>query len=543
MLETKLEPLKQALIKENLFENDWDDVIAHLDGTKKLIMKRGQKKDPAFQMTDDEFIGVFYGMPMGHDLIAEVIEGEKRRAKIKDLSRKLLLDGYILDSFKGNSFLTEVSRFIRKTRATSWRGVPMPTAALCYNVELDDFEMVWNPEFFASLVVDYGPEEGSKMIHFVFAHELYHFILKHVTVRRRTPAFGWNIATDAANNSLLVASDMKMPEFCIYPSRLWKEPKIINSLRTGKMQRFLTPEEKAMREELSELIASWPTLLSSEWYFNDLMRWAKENGHGVGERGITPYGGDDGEECDFSDMGVDMHDLWDEVPEETRERLTERTREVMKGAAQKADNQARGWGKIPASIQKDIRAFINNTIGWEKLLQQFFGSFTRGERVKSIKRINKKYPYEHPGHRRTYLPKLVIAIDQSGSVSDDNIALMFGVIFGLSKLIDFTIIFFDTEVDTSNIVTWKRGQRAPKLTRTRTGGTDFNAPVLWANSPENAGKYDGMVILTDGECSEPVYSRMKKAWLIVPGRKLLFNTRDTVIQMEETTGKRAGAIR
>ena len=43
-----------------------------------------------------------------------------------------------------------------------------------------------------------------------------------------------------------------------------------------------------------------------------------------------------------------------------------------------------------------------------------------------------------------------------------------------------------------------------------------------------------MIILTDGECSDPGPSRKRRAWVIVPGRKLYFDPHasDTVIQMK-----------
>lgn len=552
-METALAPLKKALIKENLLEPDWADIVKWLERAQQKLVAEFQKATPsALQpVTEADVIRHVYGKQMGPDLIEELLENEKRRAKIKDLSRKLNLDRFIIEFFKGSAFFMEVSRYIRKTRATTWKGMPIPTAAMCYNMEYDDFEMVWNPEFFAAFIVDLGEVEGGKAIQFVYAHELIHFVMKHITVRRRTPPFAWNIGTDAANNSLLVQMGMQMLECGIYPSRPWHAPPPRNELRTGVARRKLTPEEEAMVKGLGDLIGAWPVLQSSEWYFNDLMRWANENNYKPGKKGISVPGAGGsgegrGEGSEIEDIfgQTDIHDLWDDIPKEAQERISEKLREVMKGAARKADNEAKGWGNMPANMQKDIRAFINNTVDWETLLAQFFGSFTRGHRMKSMKRVNRKYPYEFAGYKRAYLPRLLIAIDQSGSVTDDQIALMFGVIFGLSKLIDFTIIFFDTEVDETNIVHWRRGAPAPKLQRTKTGGTDFNAPLRWVNRPEVRGKYDGICILTDGECYAPSeHTRIKKAWLITPGHKLAFETKETVIQMEESGTRRTGVIR
>ncbi len=50
---------------------------------------------------------------------------------------------------------------------------------------------------------------------------------------------------------------------------------------------------------------------------------------------------------------------------------------------------------------------------------------------------------------------------------------------------------------------------------------------------ENIDRFDGLIILTDGECSDPGPSRKRRAWVITPGRKLYFDphSNDTLIQM------------
>jgi predicted metal-dependent peptidase len=80
----------------------------------------------------------------------------------------------------------------------------------------------------------------------------------------------------------------------------------------------------------------------------------------------------------------------------------------------------------------------------------------------------------------------------------------------------------------------------PKHMRTRCGGTDFQAVTDYVNAPKNRGRWDGYIIMTDGECSKPSGSRVKRAWIIVPGEKLLFETDELVVQMDDskdTTGR------
>jgi predicted metal-dependent peptidase len=107
----------------------------------------------------------------------------------------------------------------------------------------------------------------------------------------------------------------------------------------------------------------------------------------------------------------------------------------------------------------------------------------------------------------------------------------------LAKHTEFTLFNFDTEVDEKSERVWK-GNKNPGLARTRCGGTDFKAASEHAN--KNKHRFDGYLILTDGECDDPGPSGLKRGWVIVPDRKLLFtpSTRDFIIKMkhESTVG-------
>jgi len=57
---------------------------------------------------------------------------------------------------------------------------------------------------------------------------------------------------------------------------------------------------------------------------------------------------------------------------------------------------------------------------------------------------------------------------------------------------------------------------------------------------DNKASYDGMIILTDGEAADPgpPLRGVRRCWVIVPGRKLLFTPHktDTVINLEWPKG-------
>ena len=104
---------------------------------------------------------------------------------------------------RNEPFFSAVSRRINKSASTA-----IPTAGVKLNRETAQFEMLYNPEFFAKLSDEH--KQG------VLMHEFYHIIYGHVT--DRLPEGGmnklWNIATDLAINSYLQG---KLPEGCCMP--------------------------------------------------------------------------------------------------------------------------------------------------------------------------------------------------------------------------------------------------------------------------------------------------------------------------------------
>tara|TARA_B100000700_G_C14372114_1_gene546442 strand:- start:73 stop:531 length:459 start_codon:yes stop_codon:yes gene_type:complete len=117
-----------------------------------------------------------------------------------------------------------------------------------------------------------------------------------------------------------------------------------------------------------------------------------------------------------------------------------------------------------------------------------------------------------PGAKRSYTSSVAAYIDQSGSVSDAELALCFGELANLAKNTEFTCYHFDTEVDEESRTIWKR--QGHPAHRTRGGGTCFTAPKEHANKRKS--EFDGYIILTDGYASDPGPSRLPRAWVITP---------------------------
>jgi predicted metal-dependent peptidase len=474
------------------------------------------------------------------------------------------LDRHLISFLQDAPFFAELSRHIRKVPT-----MDLPTAGVAFDPQFDDLTLYWNPEFFASL--------SEAEVRGVLVHEFYHLVFQHLSTRRKSEGKMWNVATDLAINSIIVAGENKqyaLPAGGLVPGKFPVPP-------NGR--EFTKEEKDAM--PMASLIESFPHAQASEWYFEKLKEKADQVRqqmqdscpvHGTGkdqpdgsknnpkksdkgnqpdksknkpggkEKGQDPgqndsHGhdghqhGDEGQQCTCGGEGwldsMDDHSGWDAIPEEMREKVKGQIANVVDKAVKTADAQANGWGSIPANLREEIRRSVSRVVDWRTVLRNFVGSLERGNKTNSMKRINKRYPYIHPGSKRGYTAKLLVAVDQSGSVSNEMLALFFSELDALTKRVSITVLPFDYTVADKDMVEWRKGTR-PDIKRVRGGGTDFEAPTKFANDPKNRGRWDGMLVLTDGECSKPGPSRIKRGWVLGQGCKLMFPTDEITITLD-----------
>jgi len=357
-------------------------------------------------------------------------------------------------------FFAALSRKIEKRADYS-----IPTAGVRVDPDSAQFEMIYNPDFFAKL-----PEE---QVRGVLKHEFYHLIFEHVTSRKPegVPHKAWNIAADLAINSHLQG---ELPEMACMPG-------------VGPF------------EDL-------PLHQTAEWYLANLPQKDEgdEGGSGSGEGGE----GEGEEPGSFDD-----HSGWDDNADSPQQQAAnqmakERLKNAMKEAAKEASQSAKGWGSVSGEVKEDILKRLESKVDWRKVLRYFIKTSQRASRRSSVKRINKRYAYIHPGKKVQRQAKIAIAIDQSGSVSNDMLSAFFAELNSLAKLAEFTVVPFDTHVDESKVYVWKKGKQQ-KAERVLCGGTCFNAPTEYVNSQN----FDGVIILTDMEAPKPKACKAQRMWM------------------------------
>ena len=423
----------------------------------------------------------------------------------EDEAARFELDPHLVRLMWDEPFFSKILRPVTKVKTDK-----IPTAGVL--AKEGDIKMWWNPMFLAGLTPD--------QVKGLLKHECYHLVFEHTTTRKHDPHIIWNYATDLAINSLIPEDEL--PEGGLVPGKAFKELTEEQKVKMGE-------ESVGRYERVSAKIASFEKGLNSETYFSLLQDVAddieKEKGKGgKGEPG-------DGEGEGGMPGPMDDHDGWDELSEEERELVKGKVKQALEDAVKECDRNGQ-WGSVGGSTRQMLREMVANDIPWQSVLKQFCGMLRRANRSSNVKRMNRKYPGIHPGVQKGYTSSIAVYIDQSGSVSQGELELLFANLRSLAKHTEFVVYHFDTEVDEKSETVWRSG-KTPAAHRTRCGGTCFKAPTKHAN--KNSNRFDGYLILTDGEASDPGPSRLKRGWILVPGQDLYFDAskRDYVMKMKK----------
>jgi predicted metal-dependent peptidase len=310
------------------------------------------------------------------------------------------------------------------------------------------------------LVFYYNLEFVSKLdiqqITAVLKHEALHVLLHHMS-RARHFAYnpkGYNIAADCAINCNIKG----LPPNCMLPS-----------------------------------LFSLPDNESAEWYYEKLKQQSEE-----AKKNLEDYL----EEKGFGSDSIDDHSLWGDFDDEV-------VREKIRGIADKAikEQEKRGWGDIPGNLAAQIVAANKPVVIWQREVRYFINKLILMGRKTTRMRPNRRYGYSNPGGKRDFLSKILVAVDTSGSVSDEELKAFLAEINGMINHIKVDLIQFDHEV---------KGEPEPFEKKQRTinivgrGGTNFEGPIALADQLG----YDGLIVFTDGYAPFPPKPKCRMLWCV-----------------------------
>ena len=306
----------------------------------------------------------------------------------------------------------------------------IPTAGVCKNGI--NTELIVNKDWFEKL-----PEDVAVG---VLQHELMHILFGHILMDQYYDnREQLNYATDCEVNS--------------YIPILQQTPYVYPAL-------FNMPEKQG-----------------TKWYYENLEQYAEKAGFKI---------------IHIPEIG--SHENWKDFAD-----LSDAEKELVKQqintqAKHCAEEIIKQQGKIPGELKTYIDSLFKERdaiFNWKSYFRRVIGnsiqSFIKSTRYKPSKRFK-----DQPGNILKFKPKVLVAVDTSGSVSDNELSDFFTEIDHLHKSgVTVDILEFDTKI--TNIFTYKNKNQ--KIEICGRGGTDVTE--AW-NYYKNHSEYSTFVIFTDG---------------------------------------------
>jgi len=358
----------------------------------------------------------------------------------------------------------------------------IPTA--CVSKNGINFQLSVNPEFFTSL------KPATRIG--VLKHELLHIAFMHLLI---WPDFSDH---DLAN----IAADLEINQFI---DKEFKDTDWVG-LELSSYPELKLPPKAGMRE--------YYKLLSN------INNKRPKDGNGKPGDGGSPNDGSSDVKSkiwdvyDASKRGetvVCSHEMWKEIMDSLSEADRKLIQKQIDYQLKEHASSIRDRGLIPGEMESYINSLFEvkeAVIDWRAYVRRYGGSSNKIYTKKSRRKLNKRFS-DNPALKIKQKKNLLVGIDTSGSVSDDDLREFFNEIYHIHKTgVKVTIIECDARI---NSIYEYKGVMPEKVTGR--GGTDFQPVIDYFNA--NYKKFNSLIYLTDGYCSAPNPApRNQTLWVI-----------------------------
>jgi len=230
---------------------------------------------------------------------------------------------------------------------------------------------------------------------------------------------------------------------------------------------------------------------------------------------------------DIENGNVPDHSTWEEF-----EDLTEAEQKLIEKQLQKVLSDAKEQtikkrGTVPGEIEGVIivEEIVPPKFDWRGFIRRFAGVSTKVFTKKIRRKENRRFS-DNPGLKVKMRQHMLLAIDTSGSVSDDELREFMSEIYHIYKCgVDITVIQCDTRI--RSIEPYKGKFEMAVQGR---GGTEFDPVLEYFN--ENLKKYTSLVYFTDGECWTRVKPRGNVLWVLSERSSMNDSLPGKVIKLE-----------
>jgi predicted metal-dependent peptidase len=296
----------------------------------------------------------------------------------------------------------------------------------------------------------------------ILKHEMLHILNNHVQRNEGKNQNIWNIATDMAINQLIKREHL--PDEGIH----------------------ITDFENTGNEGFKKL-------LSSEIYY-ELLKDNEDNEDNEGQS---------------LDRSPD-HSTWEKSVGNI-EVQNNVTKKMIETSIEKS------FGNVSKDILNSLKLFQNKAkVNWRRALKNLTAKQRTGS-MKTIQKLDRRFPTreELKGNKKNYKFNLLVLLDVSGSMKNQDILLGLSEIYNICKLnkTDMKLIQIDTEIKgVKGIENYSPKNKL--FTRKGNGGTKIFPAIEYIKNKKL--NLDGIIIITDG-CCEDI-----SQWEFTPKCKTIF---------------------
>ena len=216
--------------------------------------------------------------------------------------------------------------------------------------------------------------------------------------------------------------------------------------------------------------------------------------------------------CGDKECGGGLHPTWKEFDgmSEADAKLAKSQLEHLIKEILKNQSGDKGRGFIPSELESFIDSILAETepsYDWRSYFRKFTGTSTRVYTKKTRRKLNKRFQ-ENPALKIKTKKNILVGVDTSGSVSDEDLARFFAEIHHMHKTgVAITIAEGDAAIH--NV--WEYKGDMPESVRGR-GGTDMNPFIHYFNEHK---EYNSLIILTDGFIGENKIKSFKPTLMVI----------------------------
>lgn len=197
-------------------------------------------------------------------------------------------------------------------------------------------------------------------------------------------------------------------------------------------------------------------------------------------------------------------------PDEDVSQLNE---QALKSQLYELIDDAYQGGEVPEALNAELDiCYKRAQIDWKAMFKRFLTGRGRMQTRATYKRVSRRFD-NYPGAKRSIGLRVLIALDESGSISNEQLQLFLNELIEVNRITNAEILV--TEFDTECFKPRHAEEYRRVRKRDKRGGTDFKPIFALADSL----KISLIAIFTDGEGSAPAQVSQKVLWVLTKGGK------------------------